>query len=318
MGQKRWVIALVVGSLSLVMPAALCAAVAWTDARSIVAFGVGSLTAGVWMALLVLVNWWEFTSRHLRWLWSVALVAIVALRIPAASRLPLESPVGPGLMASVVLAALATWLVGGALAARQYDGDGLDLAFPLRGGRFLITDGGDGARSFLVNYHHGFGRHRASGVNRSMRYALDVVEVGASGGEAGGFLPRRNDAYRVWEKPLHAACEGRVVHVVNDVGDNAAFGPHRPYGLGNHVVIRAGTDVYTVLGHMRQGSVLVKPGDDVQAGQEIGRVGNSGWTERPHLHMQAMRSANGDWWRGEPLPLRFNGRFLVRNQMIRA
>ncbi len=49
----------------------------------------------------------------------------------------------------------------------------------------------------------------------------------------------------------------------------------------------------------------------------IGRIGNSGWTERPHLHMQATRSLNADWWHAAPLPMRFGGRFLVRNQMLR-
>ena len=82
-------------------------------------------------------------------------------------------------------------------------------------------------------------------------------------------------------------------------------------------MIRKGADVYVVLGHMRHGSVSVSPGDTVRSGAVIGRVGNSGWTERPHLHMQAMRSPNADWWHADPLPMRFAGRFLVRNQMLR-
>jgi hypothetical protein len=318
MGQKRWVIYLVVVSLSLVMPAALCAGIWLLSASSVIGLAVGCLAAGAWMTLLALVNWWEFTSRWLRWLWAAALIAVVALRAHEARELPLASGFDPPLVAAAVTAALGLWLVTAALAARQCEGDAVDLAFPLRDGRFLCTDGGDGARSFLMNYHYGFRQHRASGVGRSMRYAIDIVEVDAGGGESGGFLPCRNDAYRIWGKPLLAPCRGRVVHAVNDVADNAAFGSNRPYGLGNHVVIRKGDDEYVVLGHMRQGTVAVKPGDEVQAGQAIGRVGNSGWTERPHLHMQAMRSAAGDWWHGEPLALRFGGHFLVRNQLVRS
>jgi hypothetical protein len=318
MGQKRWVILLVVVLLSFVIPAALCGAVALLEARSIVALAVGCVAAGSWLALVALVNWWEFTSRWLAWAWCVAFAGVVALRVHAAQGLPMSSPMDPAVVAGAVAAAIGIWFVAGALAARQHDGDAVDLSFPLEGGRFLVTDGGDGARSFLVNYHYGFGQHRASGVSRSMRYAIDVVEVGPAGSEAAGFLPRRNDAYRVWERPLHAPCAGRIVHAVNEVRDNGAFGADRPYGLGNHVVIRTGADQYVVLGHMREGTVVVKPGDEVRAGQEIGRVGNSGWTERPHLHMQAMRSAKGDWWHGDPLPLRFAGRFLVRNQSIRT
>ena len=262
------------------------------------------------------VNWWEFTSIWLRWTWAVALFALIAYRVHAAPGLPLASTFTPVTAASAVLAAVAIWVFAGALAARRPHGEAIDLRFPLSPGRFLITDGGDGARSLLLNYHYGFRQHRASGVSRSMRYAMDVVEVGPGGGESKWFLPRRNDAYRVWERWLHAPCQGRIVHAVNDVADNAAFGTDRPYGLGNHVVIRKSSDEYVVLGHMRQGTVAVRTGDEVEAGQEIGRVGNSGWTERPHLHMQAMRSAVGDWWHGEPLALRFGGRFLVRNQLV--
>jgi hypothetical protein len=37
-----------------------------------------------------------------------------------------------------------------------------------------------------------------------------------------------------------------------------------------------------------------------------------------HLHMQAARASDGDWWHGEPLAMRFDGRFLVRNQWLRT
>ena len=318
MGQSRWLIIVVVISLSFVLPTALCLWLALVEFRSFLDLTVASLSAGVWTILLLLVNWWEFTSIWLRWTWAAALFALIAYRVLAAPSLPLGSPLTPVTAANAVLAAFGTWFLAGAVAARRPEGEAVELSFPLSVGRFLITDGGDGARSFLINYHYGFGQHRAAGVNRSMRYAMDVVEVGRAGGESHGFLPRRNSAYRIWERSLHAPCDGRVVHTVNDVADNPAFGSDRPYGVGNHVVIRRGDGVYVVLGHLRQGSVALSPGAEVRAGEEIGRVGNSGWTERPHLHMQAMRSADGDWWHGEPLAIRFAGRFLVRNQLLRV
>jgi murein DD-endopeptidase MepM/ murein hydrolase activator NlpD len=317
MGQSRLVIASVVVTLSFIVPAILCAAVAAMNLTTVLDLSFLCVAAAVWMAVVVLVNWWEFTSVWLRWAWTLALVAALAQRIRAAHGLPLFSTVGPVTVATAIIGAIGIWILVGALHARRHDGDAIDLAFPLTAGRFLVTDGGDGARSFFVNYHYGFGQHRASGANVSMRYAMDVVEIGPSGIESSGFLPRRNAAYRIWEKPLHAPCDGRVVHAIGDVADNSTFGPNRPYGVGNHVVIRTGRDVYVVLGHMRERSVTVGSGDDVRAGDRIGCVGNSGWTERPHLHMQAMRSENNDWWHGAPLPMRFDGRFLVRNQMLR-
>ena len=220
----------------------------------------------------------------------------------------------PRTVVGLAAAAAGAWLLAGAVAARRHPGGAVDLASPFTAGRFLVTDGGDGARSFLVNYHYGFGTHRASGVSRSMRYAMDVVEIEQNGGEARGFLPRRNEAYRIWARPLLAPCDGVVAHAEDGVEDNAAFGAHRPYGVGNHVVVRTDGDLYVVLGHLRRGSVSVATGDEVRTGDRLGVVGNSGWTERPHLHMQAMRSPEGDWWHGEPVPILIGGRFLVRNQ----
>src|SRR5262249_17119250 len=54
--------------------------------------------------------------------------------------------------------------------------------------------------------------------------------------------------------------------------------------LGNHVVIDHGNGWKTVYAHMRSGSVAVKPGDVVKAGETIGPVGSSGTSTGPHLH----------------------------------
>ncbi len=315
MGFPRWLILVVVVSLSGILPAAMCAGLAFVPATSTTDVIVAAVAAACWMALLTLVNWWEFTSIRLRWFWCIGLAAVAAQRAWAMAGSGVRW--GPVAVGGAVVAAAGIWPLARAMAARRPAGNAVDLRFPLANGAFLITDGGDGARSCLVNYHYGFGRHRASGVNRSMRYATDIVEIGALGSEAYGFLPRQTEAYRIWEKELHAPCDGRVVYTVNDVADNTAFGHDRPYGVGNHVVIRT-DDTYVVLGHMRRGSVAVSRGDNVRIGQFVGRVGNSGWTERPHLHMQAVRSADGDWWHGEPLAMRFRGRFPVRNQVVRA
>jgi murein DD-endopeptidase MepM/ murein hydrolase activator NlpD len=47
------------------------------------------------------------------------------------------------------------------------------------------------------------------------------------------------------------------------------------------------------LGHFRQGSISLRPGDVVSRGQELGRVGNSGHSNRPHLHISAFKLPNG-------------------------
>ena len=54
---------------------------------------------------------------------------------------------------------------------------------------------------------------------------------------------------------------------------------------GNGVVIDHGEGWETQYCHLARGSVRVKPGDVVQAGTPIAKVGLSGQTEFPHLHM---------------------------------
>lgn len=53
---------------------------------------------------------------------------------------------------------------------------------------------------------------------------------------------------------------------------------------GNRVGIDHGDGLLTDYCHLRKGSVLVRTGDKVHAGQPLGKVGMSGASEYPHLH----------------------------------
>lgn len=63
-----------------------------------------------------------------------------------------------------------------------------------------------------------------------------------------------------------------------------------PGGFGIHVVIAHrsadGRLVYSVYAHLERGSVRVKPGAPVAAGQILGRVGSTGRATSPHLHFE--------------------------------
>ena len=54
---------------------------------------------------------------------------------------------------------------------------------------------------------------------------------------------------------------------------------------GNNVVIRIGPGTYAAYVHLQPGSVRVKRGQRVRSGQVLGRLGNSGNTTAPHLHI---------------------------------
>ena len=62
---------------------------------------------------------------------------------------------------------------------------------------------------------------------------------------------------------------------------------------GNQVVIDIGGGRYLLMGHLRQGSIAVRVGDRVAEGQTIARVGKSGHSSHPHLHIQAQTQPTG-------------------------
>jgi hypothetical protein len=85
-----------------------------------------------------------------------------------------------------------------------------------------------------------------------------------------------------------AAADGSVVRLRDGVPDASvrSTGTSAVKGIecGNGVIIRHAASFETQYCHLANGSIGVRPGDPVKAGDVIGRVGLSGRTEYPHLH----------------------------------
>jgi murein DD-endopeptidase MepM/ murein hydrolase activator NlpD len=56
------------------------------------------------------------------------------------------------------------------------------------------------------------------------------------------------------------------------------------------VILEHASGEYSAFFHLRASSICVKAGDRVAAGQTLGRCGNSGNSNSPHLHFQLMNS----------------------------
>lgn len=90
-----------------------------------------------------------------------------------------------------------------------------------------------------------------------------------------------------------AAAPGKVLKTRDGVPDHAIgdpVDPKDPQGLGNAVIVDIGGGWQVTYAHLARGSVTVKPGDAVARGQAVGRVGLSGLTEFPHLHIEVRRN----------------------------
>lgn len=75
------------------------------------------------------------------------------------------------------------------------------------------------------------------------------------------------------------------------------------YVYGNHVVLDLGDGTYLAYAHLQRDSITVALGDQVVAGQQIARCGNSGNSSEPHLHLQLMDRPKPTRASGLPLAL---------------
>jgi len=105
--------------------------------------------------------------------------------------------------------------------------------------------------------------------------------------------PGQLTSYFGFGQPEIAAARGVVVSSVDGIKDNAPQGtledlPAMDETVGNHVILRIAPNRFLLYGHMKRGSVRVKVGQRVRAGQLLGQVGNSGNSSTPHLHFQVL------------------------------
>jgi murein DD-endopeptidase MepM/ murein hydrolase activator NlpD len=116
-------------------------------------------------------------------------------------------------------------------------------------------------------------------------------------------------------QPVYAPADGTIVDAANEVPENSykdgqVVYPQipddlDPIGLGNHVVIDHGDGEFSILLHMKPGSVTVKRGDHVKRGEQLGAIGFSGDTFLPHLHYMLMDGVDERTSQG--LPSYFDG-----------
>jgi hypothetical protein len=130
------------------------------------------------------------------------------------------------------------------------------------------------------------------------------------------------DRFIAFGQPILAPVAGRVVSVHDGEVDHVARRSQLalvPYALtqaarvrggagaiaGNHVILELeDRRAYVVLAHLRAGSIRVREGESVAAGQELAACGNSGNSTQPHLHIQVMDSAYPFTARGLPMSFR--------------
>jgi hypothetical protein len=199
--------------------------------------------------------------------------------------------------------------------ARQLDEESaVTLAFPFAAGKFYVANGGSLA---LLNAHHlTLGEDERFEDYKGQSYGVDILAANQYGLISSGVLPNDQNAYFIFGEEVLAPCDGVVRSVENSLQDLPAGERDRTHMEGNYIVL--GCDGFDVLlAHLQQGSVVVREGQNVAEGVAIGKAGNTGNTDFPHLHIHAQRPVQGAAISaGEPLEIKFMDRYLIRGDIV--
>lgn len=179
----------------------------------------------------------------------------------------------------------------------------VSVAPPLDGTNWLNGDGccGMSAHRMALNPINGK-------LYAAERFAIDYVQLRDDFRMFTG-PATANESYPYFGTQIHAVGEGKVVAVRDGLPEQtptkAPTGiPLDEYG-GNHVVQDLGDGNYAYYAHLQPGTITVKPGDELTAGQPFAELGNSGNSDAPHLHFHVMDG---------PDPLMANGLpFVIKN-----
>jgi hypothetical protein len=129
----------------------------------------------------------------------------------------------------------------------------------------------------------------------SQRFAIDWLLVGPNGNTSHDDRDK-NENYWGFGQPIRSVASGEVTEAVDSIADNVPHAPLPPITVatiaGNHVIVRIGPDRFVMFAHLERGSVRVRLGEHVTAGQLLGALGNSGQTTAPHLHFQVMDASS--------------------------
>lgn len=288
--------------LQLVLPSFLVVSLWRTVAKSRREWLLSFLATLAAYLIVFLIARWDFTSYYLRYVF-VAILLVAGYRsFFNVSNVQTENRT-PELTSAaflVMCCAACVWLMGG---FRCPEG-AIALSFPLRGGFYYV--GGGGNNRFINNHQ----------AHEPQKFALDIVRLTALGNRASRPLPRELEHFAIYGDTVYSPCSGTVIQAVDRIPDLRPPDKDTTHLAGNHIVI-AFDDCKVILAHLKRGSVTVEVGAEVNPGDVLGQVGNSGNTSQPHLHLHVERGGHPTKILfGTGVPFTLGGRFLVRNGLF--
>lgn len=189
-----------------------------------------------------------------------------------------------------------------------------DYHFPLRGAWMVVNS------PLTLNPHR---------LGYAQEFALDIIRLNSQQRFVRG-AQQVNADYPGYGAEVFSAAPGRVIQITDGIPENP--GPlgqvldasqqqrllqdYKPAELagGNVVVIEHAQGEYGYYAHLIPGSISVSEGQSVRRGEGLGRLGNSGNSDAPHLHFHLMDGP--DLLSARGLPCVFDNLVDVMGQKI--
>jgi len=166
------------------------------------------------------------------------------------------------------------------------------LASPLRGSGWVA---GNGCCDQLTS-HRGAVLPVNGHLRVPERFAIDWVKLDAHGRLFTGPVDRLT-SYPYYGTDVLSVAAGTVVRTHDGEPEQTPSKPPSTFPTpntagGNWVMVRLGDGNVAFYAHLQRHSLAVHVGDRVRQGQRIGRLGNTGNSDAPHLHFQIASNAS--------------------------
>lgn len=273
------------------------------------------IKAALYIAIICfLYSWGQWPlvgSYYLRYLIIAIILLLFFLSFKKFQSIKILKPIGVWNTLAVISTGLLLFFFltmnFNAINGRKYPTNGIELEFPLKNGTFYVASGGS---SKLINNH-------MRDYPNSQEFALDINKLGKYKNASKGILSKKNTDHYIYSDTIFCPCDGRILEVKNDVKDNehGSMNVSSENGTGNFVNIKCEEDIFVFMPHLKKNSVLVSKDMRVYKGMPLGLVGISGFTQEPHVHLQAAKYDSDSSLVG--IPIFFKGRGLFRNDIYK-
>lgn len=174
----------------------------------------------------------------------------------------------------------------------------VSMDYPLKNGTYTVVQSGK-----FWNVH----------TSPQEKYALDIVK-NSNFKSWFNFRKTGLDSDPSFDTTIYSPCQGNIKKIEQGF-DDMPIGIKGSPAEANFVLIAC--DNYNVsLVHFEKDSTVVRPGDTVLVGQPLGQIGNSGFSDGPHLHIAAYK-VDPQTLEATNIPILFNEKYFYRGDSFK-